>query len=746
MLTGKTIGQLNYLSSPTADTLFPVELSGATYHIDFSSITNNLTFEDVTYAELYDKYTGQTFVAGSYYRITDFQTCYDQPDYDYDGNPIITSANTKTADVDPIIVFATSNSTLAENAYQPSYPKDSIKYDITFTVTEKTASPAKGRITERIDEFNNRTDYDHRTILFKRYRYYEIRLSDPYQGTVTVSVSIASPTEMVVSGTGTNFLSSISVGNKVGFEPNNNDYRVYEVTNVTSDTEMTITGLTSTVSLTTKMYSADWDEYASYKQNNVDDPSSFEEYYTFDGDDNFNNYIGNHANLYDWNGNDFLLANNVFHDRFQGNKFGDECYNNTFFDDCHDNNIGNNFYNNITDDDFDANVIGNNFHDNKITANFQYNRIGVDFEYNYIVQNSFNRNNIMNDFRYNEISGGSFQNNEIGSQFNNNKIKQQFYKNDIGNGFNQNNIYWGASGNLIGNAFNNNDIYCEFYDNVIGEYYESNNLGDINNPSNYGFYENKIGSAFRNNNITGQTYSNVIGNVFESNTLTGNTFHNTIGNYFGGNIIGNNFAHNQIGNYFQSNTIDDDFGFGGGAQRGNKIGNAFSNNNVGEYFYDNILPDNCQNNTMGDYFQWNVFNTSVFGVDFTEYYGNVTAFTYSALGSTASDNTYNGVGGTTNGNGIDATFNIEVSGGSVIGITGNTQGKLYFCGDTITILGSQIGGTDGVDDIIIYVGITSPKPSVYETYTCQIFERQGGGKRLSYYDSSDILTITDINV
>jgi hypothetical protein len=42
MLTGKTIGQLNYLSSPTADTLFPVELSGITYYIYFSSITNNI--------------------------------------------------------------------------------------------------------------------------------------------------------------------------------------------------------------------------------------------------------------------------------------------------------------------------------------------------------------------------------------------------------------------------------------------------------------------------------------------------------------------------------------------------------------------------------------------------------------------------------------------------------------------------------------------------------------------------------
>jgi hypothetical protein len=61
------------------------------------------------------------------------------------------------------------------------------------------------------------------------------------------------------------------------------------------------------------------------------------------------------------------------------------------------------------------------------------------------------------------------------------------------------------------------------------------------------------------------------------------------------------------------------------------------------------------------------------------------------------------------------------------------------------ILGSQIGGTDSVDDVTITI-TTIIEPSVYETYTCQIFERQGGNKRLSYYDSSDVLNITDVNL
>ena len=708
-------------------------------------------FISVTYSELYSGITGSSLIPGSYYIITDFQTCYDQPDYDYNRNPIY-GDNYKVADVDPIIVFATSNSTLSENAYQPTYPKDSIKYDVSFNLTERTGSPAKGRITERIDEFNNRTDYDHRTILFKRYRYYEISLNNPYQG--TVAVADISSTEMTVFGTGTNFLSNVSVGNIVGFEPDNNDYRVYEVTNIVSDTEMTISGLTTvTLGPNTKMYYTDWDEYSSYYQNNVDDPSVFEEYYTFQGTDNFNNYIGNHANLYDWEENDFLLANNVFHTRFIGNKFGDSCYNNTFFDDCHDNNIGNHFYNNITDDDFDGNIIGNYFYNNRITSNFQYNRIGENFYNNYIVQNSFYRNNIMNDFRDNEISGGDFQNNEIGNQFNNNKIKEQFYKNDIGNGFYQNKIYWGAYGNLIGNGFNQNDIYCQFYDNTIGEYFYNNTLGNILNPSSKSFYENRIGVRFEDNTIYGNFHDNQIFNEFKGNmadqdfnsnkvdygfsanefsgSCFGNSFGpfttnndflgdvfgnvikgdfigNTIGDGFGTNNIGSaffdntiaqNFAYNEIGNFFVDNTIGEGFGFGGSSTQKNYIGDEFYNNTIGEYFYNNRVGNYFQFNTLGDYFQWNVIDTDIISEDFTPNYGNIVDFTYTALGATgatAIDNTYVGLTGTSNGHGVNASFDIGVSGGLVIGVTGNSPGKLYQIGDTITISGNKIGGLTGV--------------------------------------------------
>lgn len=706
-LTGKTIGQLTFLSSPTADTLIPVELSGETYHIAFSGISSNSTVE-VTYSELVDKITGETLNTGSFYIITDFKTCYDQPDFDFNGISI-TSGNYKDdTEIQPIIVFATSSNTISDVAYQPTYPKDRIRYDWTFSATEVTNGVAFGRITERIDEYNNRTDYDHRQIKFKRYRYYEVNFNNPYNGTVQVSAT--SETEMVVLGTNTNF-TNLFVGNHVGFD--DVDYRVFEITNIDSNTGMTITGVTSVnVGPNIRIYDASWSEYASYLQNNVDDISIFEEYYTFDLGNNsiFNNYIGNYSNLHDEDGTTFILANNVFYSQFKNNKFGDMCYNNTFFDDCWNNNVGNFFYSNITDDDFDGNVIGNYFNNNRITSNFQDNRIGAAFENNYLVQNSFYRNNIMNDFRNNQISGGDFQNNEIGSQFNNNKIYESFYKNDIGNGYGNNYHYAQCYGNLIGNGFNNNDVYSQFYENKIGDIFENNNLGDPNNFGSYSFYKNDIGSDFRNNTCLGT------------------------------------FSFNRIGSEVFNNVIDDGFGYGFNASQGNVIGNYFYDNTIGEYFYNNTIADGFINNQVYNYFQMNDVKIPFLnGIDFTTFYGNITGFSFTALGTTATDGIYTDITGTTNGSGINATFDVEVSSGSVIGVSGDSVGKYYNINNIVTILGSQIGGTDVTDDVVITITGITQTPTVYEPYNCDLFINSSNVNRLSFYDGSDTLVVKNIN-
>jgi hypothetical protein len=191
--------------------------------------------------------------------------------------------------------------------------------------------------------------------------------------------------------------------------------------------------------------------------------------------------------------------------------------------------------------------------------------------------------------------------------------------------------------------------------------------------------------------------------------------------------------------------VQDGFGFGGVSYQGNRIGNNFNDNTIGEYFYNNTIPDNFTDNTVGDYFQWNIVDTYINFVDFTTNYGNISGITYSATGTTATDSSYGNVGGTTNGIGVNASFQIDVVSGSVTNVSIISGGTLYLTGNTITILGSQIGGTNGVDNVIITVSNVSQTPSVYELYTCNIFKNSSLSNRLSYYDGSDVLTIKNIN-
>jgi hypothetical protein len=122
---------------------------------------------DITHAALVTAKNSSNLIPGVSYRITDFQTIYDQPDYS-DQYTAKQSVELKTASIDPIIVRAVSDSELGLDAFQESYPLDKIKYILEYE-TLFSGTPTKGRIIERIDEWNNRTDFDHRTVLFKRY-------------------------------------------------------------------------------------------------------------------------------------------------------------------------------------------------------------------------------------------------------------------------------------------------------------------------------------------------------------------------------------------------------------------------------------------------------------------------------------------------------------------------------------------------------------------------------------------------
>jgi hypothetical protein len=714
---------------------------------------------EVTYAELTNLISGQELIAGSHYIITNFKTCYDRPDYDQFKNAITPDSTSYfQANVEPIIVMATSENTLATDAYQPIYPNDKIKYDINYSTTE-SGDVAFGRITERIDEWNNRTDYDHRTIQFKRYRFYYYSKETPQTGIIELL------NDGTVNGTDT-FFTNYSPGDVIVY-PNSNE-KFFKIESIDSDTLMTVSGLSiNPYGGNDSFYTATSGSYDSYYRSNVDDPTDFQLYLTFANDTKLNNYIGDYSSYFlDGIVGDFLLANNVFKDGpYRSNTIGNVSYNNTMNDDCTNNTIGNRFFNNIIDDDFDRNKIADYFNNNIITANFEYNQIGDSFEDNTIINSNFYRNQIGNDFNNNWLDsdwGFDFQNNQIGNQFNSNDIFRDFYKNRILNGYNNNLISREFQGNDVGNGFNQNEIYQDFYDNRIKDYFDNNTIGDSNNIGFGQFGNNVIVNNFKGNSTLGEFAYNQIGNDFVSNTTEDYFISNVIGNGTIANNISLYFAYNKIGNGFQNNTIANDFGFGGGIPRGNVIGNDFNSNNIGEYFYDNIISDNFSSNIIGDdfinnrvsegfsgniigyYFQNNDIKVPVSGNDFIVEQGQLATVT-NINTPNGVDNTYTNVSQfSTSGIGQNGTFDITVLGGIVVIVAINNNGYGYVNGDTILINGSQFGGVDGVDNLTLSVDSATTTTFVTDQTSCTIFNDSTFSTKLMYIDGLGTLNVVNV--
>ena len=515
-------------------------------------ITGSTNTYGVTYSGLVNHITGGTLDSGSFYLITDFKTCYDQPDFDYDNNPI-TSGNYKQGPVEPILVLATSANTISEIAYQPAYPKDRILYDWTWNQTEVTSGVAFGRITERIDEFNNRTDYDHRNILFKRYKLFTYRQDQPLNGTIQLLG------DGTVNGTNTTF-TGLTVGDVIYIPSTNPSF--YEILSITGNTDMTVSGDTiSSIGGPQQFYKTieenNGNGYFSFRRTNVK-TDDFIEYTTFgdaiSNDYVKNTYVGNYANNYTNVGyGTFILANNVFLEgQYESNKFGDYCYNNTFGTDNQNNVWGDYCYENVSVNDIDNNIIGHNFNNNLLNVNLISNHIGNDFSDNKLLAEN----------------GDNFED------------------------------------NIIGNGFNNNTIYSQFYKNEILDNFQDNAIGDFSNLDNFEFYRNYIRNNFSNNTIRQNFQNNQIGTNYQGNTINGSSQGNTILNGFNNNQIGSDFSVNEIGNAFNNNTVNDSFN-----QNTTKYG--FYNNVISNQFNTNDIGVNFRNNNPSnlDLFGWNDLST-----------------------------------------------------------------------------------------------------------------------------------------
>ena len=593
----------------------------------------------VTYDELVSLIDSSSLTPGAHYLITDYKTCYDQPDFDAEGSSIVSSDNYKVGPTEPILVLATSVNTISSDAYQPTYPNDKIKYDWSWNQTEATSSPAFGRITERIDDRGNRADYDFRTVQFKRYEGFYCEQF--YSGTISID------SEGLVTGVNTLFNSNFSAGDILAvYSPYNSPigcFRYYEILSVTDDLTMNIAG-TNIFAENAVGYSKgrSFGRLSPFKNNlTSEEYSGYNEYYTFDEDNSYNTYLGNYASLYESDGNTFLLSNNVFLDgSYENNVFGDGVFSNTFDDDMDSNITGSYFEFNVINDDFDRNQIGTRFRRNIIICDMRDNRIGNNFNNNILGDDDgYNfDNNLVGDYferNFFTFSNGDFENNSIGESFRENIINDAFQDNIIVGNFYENIVLGIFEENKIGYDFYQNSIYNNLRKNNIGSDFNNNTIGNIESVNGYSFENNEILNNFKGNNILQNFWSNRLktdfkGNIISQefgynnigfgcvgNTFSGETVKNTIHDYFGFNLLSGSFSYNTIGSGFYSNEIGDGFGFGGSQNQGNIIGNNFYDNSIGEYFYNNFVRDNFYGNTLVDYFQQNNVTNDVNFTDFT---------------------------------------------------------------------------------------------------------------------------------
>jgi len=750
-MADQKISLLNELTEPLSGDMLPIVNNGETKKVSVSNLLSVSIYEEVTHSELYSLLTGATLTPGKHYLITDFKTCYDQPDYDQNGETIETG-NYKQGNVAPILVLATDVDKISEHAHQPEYSGDTIQYDPFFILTEVTEGEAFGRITYRIDDKGNAFDYDFREVLFKRYDVYSAE--EIYDGKVSIDYLGQ------VTGVGTDFTNR-SVGEVIGIV-SSREYNVdfYEVVSIDTETSMIVTGRTIYSVNDTFYTDRVIDTRMSYKQSNIFSNTGFTEYKTFTSyytGSCFNNTCGNRvANTID-SGDTFLLSNNVFRSSpYRDNSFGSNFRNNTFNDDCTNNTISADFYGNVIDNDFDYNTISSDFNNNIIICDFTNNIIQGDFYNNNLGDNDgadFINNLIIGKFHGNFYTcDDDFTNNILKSSFYNNIIQSDFNYNVVGN-FNGNFIGNEFENNTVGNNFYTNNIYNSFNNNTIGFDFHNNTLGSINYSDSFGdnhignrfkanlivsqFDDNKIGNDFGGNEIENYFTNNNIGNTFESNDIGLNFQNNFILNNFVGNGIANDFRYNQIGNNFISNIIGDDFGFGDNSNRGNVIGNYFYDNTIGEYFYNNNIGDRFEYNLAGNYFQYNRIETPV-SVDFTQNLGNpIEPYSYTSTAGT--DGVYTGVTGTSSGAGVNSVFTVTVASSFVSDVEASTIGKLYLTGDTITIASGSFGGTS---DLILTVDTIGEPPMVYGDYNKTIQKRMDGTLILTALDNSGSLYIS----
>ena len=510
-------------------------------------------FEIVTYEELKTKIETSELDPGKLYKITDFQTIYDQPSYIADGDDLDPNVETKYADIDPIIVTATSSNTLDTFASQPSNPDDIIRYEINYTLPFNTATPTKGRITYRKDNKGNECSWDFRTVLFKRWTISGYVI-DVFDNGGTFSED-------------TVFGNTPAFNNKILFDntaiPFKNDplyesnpgIQLFDLPNVRIITDeysqgVDITGCIRNVTLSAKVV----DNFTS--KNRIVNTKITSNRNSFDSK------IVN--NIFEGCYNVDIMCSDISNNKFTNqhtdlviNSYGEpstEIVNNRISFSLSSTISVSSFKENTIDNITTSNLIGSNigapvFMDNVIVKLVDCNIAFYSVANNSIVEITGFTTNDPNDF--------TFLNNRITTI---------------------NNV-------TLENALKFNDNIIENISNCI---------------LSTSFYKNKF-SSFTNCSSIGISFSNNKGGDFDANT---------VGTSCRNNDFGPDFLQNTVASYFGFNGHSS-------SQSSNVFKSQASNCTFGEYTADNTFNSNLYNCTFKDYLAKNEFKTELQMIDFS---------------------------------------------------------------------------------------------------------------------------------
>jgi hypothetical protein len=384
---------LNWIYLKTHNLIKPITESGSIIAIGTPDIrrgdkylTTGILVNDLvgalplSFSELQTYIINHKLIQGKKYVITDYQTIYDQPDYDNAGLPK-TVVLTLSGIIEPLIVIAVNNNEISSQVYSSLFPNDILEYDITFTSTEVMNAPAKGRITSRTDNNKNITNYDNRAVSFKRYE--------------------------TISGSGV--------------------YDSYKDTGFNSNANIKTFQLNSWNNHLENFYTTDSLAIQDFiLPNNV-----FGEY-TYDN--KFGNYfINNTFGMFTYDNEiNEECYNNLIGDQFFKNIIGNGFSNNIISTEFKNNHILNGFRGNVIGAQFQQNSILSGFRENITAPGFAFNQIGYDFRNPGItIGTGFISNRIANNFGSNIAIGNNFSSNVIFDNFQNNTISNNFNNNNI---------------------------------------------------------------------------------------------------------------------------------------------------------------------------------------------------------------------------------------------------------------------------------------------------------------------------